>query len=117
MKFEYIKGIQNTLADTVSRLINIHPYTQLDPDPEDHEFGYYVFNSLLDINILPKKEKAISMLDNNISTQDTNLDIGISTTEIQEIRKKYFYKYINNMLKQNHLQSGHSHFIRDNILM
>ena len=43
---EYIKGIKNTLADTMSRLINIDPQIQLEPEPEGHEFGYYTFNTL-----------------------------------------------------------------------
>ena len=40
--FEYIKGIKNTLADTMSRLINIDPQVQQDSEPEGYEFGYYM---------------------------------------------------------------------------
>ena len=38
--FEYIKGIKNTLADTLSRLIVIDPLIQQDSEPEGYEFGY-----------------------------------------------------------------------------
>ena len=38
--FEYIKGIKNTLADTMSRLINIDHQIQQDSEPEGYEFGY-----------------------------------------------------------------------------
>ena len=44
--FEYIKGIKNTLADTMSRLIDIDPQTQQDSEPEGYEFGYYTFDTL-----------------------------------------------------------------------
>ena len=44
--FEYIKGIRNTLADTMSHLINIDPQIQLEPEPEGHESGYYTFDPL-----------------------------------------------------------------------
>ena len=44
--FEYIKGIKNTLADTMSRLINIEPQIQQDSEPEGYEFGYYTFDTL-----------------------------------------------------------------------
>ena len=44
--FEYIKGIKNTLADTMSRLIAIDPQIQSEPEPEGYEFGYYTFDSL-----------------------------------------------------------------------
>ena len=35
IRFEYIKGIKNTLADTMSRLIKITPEIILDPEPQD----------------------------------------------------------------------------------
>ena len=44
--FEYIKVIKNTLADTMSRLIEIDPQIQSEPEPEGYEFGYYMFDSL-----------------------------------------------------------------------
>ena len=44
--FEYIKGIKNTLADTMSHLINIDPQIQSEPEPEGHEFGHYTFDPL-----------------------------------------------------------------------
>ena len=43
---EYIKGIKNTLADTMSRLFNIDPQIQQDSEPEGYEFGYYTFDTL-----------------------------------------------------------------------
>ena len=39
LKFEYIKGIKNTLADTMSRLVQLDPDTALPPEPEHEEFG------------------------------------------------------------------------------
>ena len=44
--FEYIKGIKNSLADTMSRMIDIDPQVQPEPEPEGYEFGYYTFDSL-----------------------------------------------------------------------
>ena len=44
--FEYIKGIKNTLADTMSRLIEIDPQVKQDIEPEGYEFGYYTFDPL-----------------------------------------------------------------------
>ena len=37
--FEYTKGIKNTLADAMSRLVHINPATKLEPEPEGFEFG------------------------------------------------------------------------------
>ena len=50
--FEFIKGIKNTLADTMSHLINIDPQIQSEPEPEGHEFGYYTFDLLPALEVL-----------------------------------------------------------------
>ena len=44
--FEYIKGIKNTLADTMSRLIDIDLQVQPESEPEGYEFRYYTFDTL-----------------------------------------------------------------------
>ena len=44
--FGYIKGIKNTLADTMSRLINIDPDMRLLPEDQGCEYGYYLFDPL-----------------------------------------------------------------------
>ena len=44
--FEYIKGIKNTLADTMSRLISADPDTELPSEDQGCEYGYYLFDPL-----------------------------------------------------------------------
>ena len=44
--FEYIKGIKNILVDTMSRLISIDPDTELPPEDQGCEYGYYLFDPL-----------------------------------------------------------------------
>ena len=64
--FEYIKGIKNTLADTMSCLSEIDPQIQAEPEPEGYEFGYYTFDPL----------PALDIHDIHISSQhDPNEDI------------------------------------------
>ena len=43
---EYIPGIKNTLADTLSRLIDIDENIRLQPEEEGKEFGYFPFEEL-----------------------------------------------------------------------
>ena len=43
IQFDYIKGSNNVLADTLFRLIDINPDTQLTPEGEGYEFGYAIF--------------------------------------------------------------------------
>ena len=75
------------MAYTISRLINIDANIQLDPESKGHEFGYCAFDSLPDISTLPKQEVVINILNNTILIQDTNLNIGISNTELKSYRK------------------------------
>ena len=44
--FKYIPGIKNTLADTLSRLIDIDNNIKLQPEEEGKEFGYFPFEEL-----------------------------------------------------------------------
>ena len=44
--FKYIPGIQNTLADTFSRLIEMDEDIKLHPEEEGKEFGYFPFEEL-----------------------------------------------------------------------
>ena len=62
--FEYIKGIKNTLADTMSRLIDIDPQVQQDSEPEGYEFGYYSFDTLPMLGV-----------SNSDTTQDTSVHV------------------------------------------
>ena len=44
--FKYILGIWNTLADTLSRLIEMDENIKLQPEEEGKEFGYFPFEEL-----------------------------------------------------------------------
>ena len=44
--FEYIKGIKNTLADTMSHLITIDPDTELLSEEQGCKYGYYLLDTL-----------------------------------------------------------------------
>ena len=46
MKLEWIQGIKNTLADSLSRLLEVEPEVKLQPEKEGHEFGTYCFEEL-----------------------------------------------------------------------
>ena len=67
--FEYIKGIKNTLADTMSRLIDIDPQIQPEPEPEGYEFHYYTFDQL------PALEVSNIETTQNLSLETENQDV------------------------------------------
>ena len=43
IQFDYIKGSNNVLADTLSHLVTIDPDTPLTPEGQGYEFDYAVF--------------------------------------------------------------------------
>ena len=46
IEFEYIKGIKNTLADTMSRLDKITADIEKEPEKPDQEFGRFIFEKI-----------------------------------------------------------------------
>ena len=46
IKFIHIAGKDNVLVDTLSRLIDIDPDIELQPELKDYEFGHYTFETL-----------------------------------------------------------------------
>ena len=49
IEFDYIKGSNNVLADTMSRLVDIDPDTQQHPAGPGYEFGYAVFEEFPEV--------------------------------------------------------------------
>ena len=46
LKVEWIQGVKNTLADSLSRLLEVDPEAKLQPEKEGHEFGTFCFEEL-----------------------------------------------------------------------
>ena len=86
IKFEYIKGIKNTMADTMSRLIKILPDIKPPPEPEGYEFGYYAFEELDPIKATKSQEDIcnIQQQDEQPIPVDTKGEWGLS---LEDIRK------------------------------
>ena len=72
--FKYIKGIKNTLADTMSRLIDIDLESRLPPEEQGCEYGYYLFDPLPPISI-----EDVCHVDDIPEITITNLDQVTST--------------------------------------
>ena len=80
--FEYIPGIRNTLADTLSRLIEMDEDIKPTPEENGKEFGYFPFEELPPATTQVIKEVIECECEtNNINIQHT--DPITKTTEIQ----------------------------------
>ena len=84
IKFEY----SNTLADTVSRLIDIDSDVKLDPESKGHEYWYYSFQQLP--NITRKYNKfdnaicTIKSIEETSTVQDVDIDLNIAPVILQK---------------------------------
>ena len=114
--FEYIKGIKNTLADTMSHLINIDPQIQSEPEPEGHEFGYYTFNPLPALEIQDIQTSSIG------TTHDDNDDdflcnLPINNNMLAKLQQKdEFCKNIFNQIEKGNIVDGHLYKMDNKLL-
>ena len=128
--FEYIPGIQNTLADTLSRLIEMDENIKLLPEDEGKEFGYFPFEELPPVTTQVIEEVIECELGNiNIQHADpihVNVDISLplkdeklaklqeSDPHTQQLRKQWesnnldknVYTMENNILKRKTIDNG-----------
>ena len=117
--FEYIKGIKNTLADTISRLIALDPDNQLIAKLEGFECGYYAFDNVdpiethVEINEVTNRRKGETPI--NLPDEEVILPIGDNKlTEFQKDDK--LCKNILNMLVSGELHNKNPYYIGDGIL-
>ena len=128
--FEYIPGIRNTLADTLSRLIEMDENIQLQPEEEGKEFGYFPFEELPSVTTQVLEEVKVCEI-GNISIQHTdpveiNTDIQLplkddklaklqeSDPHTRQLRKQWKNKNLdqntymieNNILKRKLVKNG-----------
>ena len=117
--FEYIKGIKNTLADTMSRLVALDPDNQLVDEPEGFEYGYYAFDNIdpiktqVEVNEMTNKMVVTTSVDS--PREDITLPIeDIKLIELQKEDK--FCKNILNMLANNKLQNKNPYYVENEVL-
>ena len=116
--FEYIKGIKNTLADTMSRLIEIDPKMQLEPEPEGYEFGYYTFYELPNLEVTSIEYTLNSITDIETRGVSGNNFQGflISDDILQKIQEDAFCKNILNQIEKVNITNGQLYLVKDKIL-
>ena len=117
--FEYIKGIKNTLADTMSQLIDIDPQIQSEPEPEGYESGYFTFNLLptLEVtNVETTKKKSLETQDEDASNEDL-WKLLISNDILSKLQQEdEFSKNIFSQIEKGNLIEGQFYLIKNNIL-
>ena len=101
--FEYIKGIKNTLADTMSRLIEIDPQVQSETEPEGYEFGYYTFDQLPAIDV-----NNVQISSQNDQNEDISCELPIQTDILIQLQQDdAFCQHIRQQIEKGNIKEGH----------
>ena len=114
--FEYIKGIKNTLADTMSRLIDIDPQIQPEPEPEGYEFGYYTFDELPNLEVTNIESTHNSITDTETSGNNFQ-GFPISDDILHKLQQEdAFCKNILNQIEKGNISDRQLYLVKDKIL-
>ena len=117
--FEYIRGIKNTLADTMSRLIDIDLQIQPEPEPEGYEFGYDTFDQLpaLEVsNVETTQDLSLEMKDKGVPS-DNLWKLPIDNDTLCGLQQEdVFCKNILSQIEKGNIVEGQLYLIKDNIL-
>ena len=117
--FEYIKGVRNTLADNMSRLIDIDLQIQPEPEPEGYEFSYYTFDSLptLEVsNVETTQDVSLETIDKDASTNDLWKLPIINDTLSRLQQEDVFCKNILTLIEKGNIVEGQLYLVKDKIL-
>ena len=115
--FEYIKGIKNTLADTMSRLIEIDPQIQQDSEPEGYEFGYYTFDTLpaMEVSHVEMTKQTSNEKENN--DIDSVIRLPLSENMLSDLQAQdTFCSHILTQIEKGNIKEGQIYLVQNKIL-
>ena len=134
IQFDYIKGSNNILADTLSHLIAIDPDTPTTPEEPGYEFGYAIFEEFpkvqtktyevnevivgTDTEIIkndPELQNSLQCIQNLIAPQrlrklqqqDSNIEILKCKLQNNRLDKEYYSLDENELLIRKVIDGGH----------
>ena len=117
--FEYIKGIKNTLADTMSWLINIDPQIQQNPEPEGYEFGYYTFDTLptLEVSNIESIQDTSVHVNDESDANNILLELPIDNNTLFELQQKdTFCANILAQIEKGNIIEGQLYIVQNKLL-
>ena len=106
IKFQYIPGVKNTLADTLNRLIEIDDDIKLPPEEEGKEFGYFPFEELPPVSTQVSEEILIcdthgtELKLNHTEPMNQEVDIQLLLSQRKMKKLQQSHSYIKHLLKQ-----------------
>ena len=75
LKLDWIMGSKNTLADTLSRLLDVCPEAKLEPEPPGQEFGCYCFQEMEPIHVDYIEEIETITIEESVNLKEIKLPL------------------------------------------
>ena len=115
--FKYIKGIKNTLADTMSQLVNIDPQIQQDSEPEGYEFGYYTFDTLPTLEVSNVETTQDVSVNDGSDANNSPMELPIDHNILFELQQKdTFCANILVQIEKGNVIEGQLYIIQNKLL-
>ena len=113
IQFDYIKGSNNILVDTLSCLIAIDPDTPTTLEEPRYEFGYAIFEEIIKND--PELQNSLQCIENLIAPQrlkklqqqDTNIETLKHKLQNNRLDKEYYSLDENELLTRKVIDGGH----------
>ena len=115
LQFEYVKGIKNTLADTMSRLVQLDPAIKQEPELDGYQFGQPLKKEQVEEAVATIREGMDSQ--NVPISSDPKITWGVSTAELKEMQSedKLCTRIMSQMAKQGE-KALHPYYLESGIL-
>ena len=115
--FKYIKGIKNTLADTMSRLIDIDPQIQQESEPEGYEFGYYKFDTLPAMEVSNIEAAQHNSSDNEKDFDENLIKLPLTDRIMSELQEQdTFCSNILAQIEKGNIKEGQTCKVQNKLL-
>ena len=117
--FEYIKGIKNTLANSMSRLIDIDLQVEPESEPEGYEFGYYTFETLptLEVSNVETSQSTSLHVDDTEVSNGNLWKLPLSNDALSKLQQKdIFCNNILNQIEKGNIIEGQLYVVKDKVL-
>ena len=89
IQFDYIKGSNNILADTLSHLIAIDPDTPTTPEEQGYEFGYAIFEEFPKVQTKTYEVKEVIVgMNKEIIKNDPELQNPIAPQRLKKLQQQ-----------------------------
>ena len=115
--FKYIKGIKNTLADTMSRLIDINPQIQQESEPGGYEFGYYTFDTLPAMEVSNIEAAQHNSSNNEKDFDDNLIKLPLTDNIMSELQEQdMFCSNILAQIEKRNIKEGLIYKVQNKLL-